>query len=253
MPGPVRAPLRALLAAAVPAAAIAIAIAIVALTGTGTVHAADTPLPARVLAAYVEAQADDGLSKLASQSGDRYQTRAFLQTAASSSPSPSASSVQVPAIQVQVSPSSGTVTAGSSTTATVNTAIINNGSNTSIAMTVSGAPAGVTASVSPSSVNGSSRAALSVSTVSTVVPGTYTLTVKGTLTGTSATSSATYTLTVTGTAPTCSTASWVGTQVYTGGNTVSWKGHQWNAKWWTLGEEPGTTGQWGVWQDLGAC
>jgi len=91
--------------------------------------------------------------------------------------------------------------------------------------------------------------------VSTVAPGTYPLTVKGVLTGTSATSSATYTLTVTGgaTAPACSAASWVGTQVYTGGNTVSWKGHQWSAKWWTLGEEPGTTGQWGVWQDLGSC
>lgn len=250
MAGPVRAPLRALLAGAVAAAAIAG----VALTGTGTVHAAGTPLPAQVFAPYVEARAGDSLSKPASQSGDTYPTMAFLQAAATAaSPSPSASSVQVPAIQVQVSPSSGTVTAGSSTTATVSTAIINNGSNTSIAMTVSGVPVGVTASVSPSSVNGSSSAALSVSTVSTVVPGTYTLTVKGTLTGTSATSSATYTLTVTGTAPACSTAPWVGTQVYTGGNTVSWKGHQWSAKWWTLGEEPGTTGQWGVWQDLGTC
>ncbi|WP_329611616.1 hypothetical protein [Kitasatospora herbaricolor] len=250
MTGPVRAPLRALLAGAVTAAAIA------GVALTGTVHAAGTPLPAQVFAPDVEAQADDSLSKLASQSGDKYPTMAFLQAAApASSPSPSASSVQVPAIQVQVSPSSGTVTAGSSTTATVSTAIINNGSNTSIAMTVSGVPVGVTASVSPSSGNGSSSAALSVSTVSTVVPGIYTLTVKGTLTGTSATSSATYTLTVTGTAtaPACSTASWDGTHVYTGGNTVSWKGHRWSAKWWTLGEEPGTTGQWGVWQYLGTC
>ncbi|GHH82654.1 hypothetical protein GCM10018781_68050 [Kitasatospora indigofera] len=248
MTGPVRAPLRALLAGAVTAAIAGVAL-------TGTVHAAGTPLPAQVFAPYVEAQADDSLSQLASQSGDKHPAMAFLQAAATaaSSPSPSASSVQVPAIQVQVSPSSGTVTAGSSTTATVSTAIINNGSNTSIAMTVSGVPVGVTASVSPSSVNGSSSAALSVSTVSTVVPGTYTLTVKGTLTGTSATSSATYTLTVAGTAPACSTASWGGTQVYTGGNTVSWKGHRWSAKWWTLGEEPGTTGQWGVWQDLGTC
>ncbi|NUS10760.1 MAG: lysozyme [Streptomyces sp.] len=52
---------------------------------------------------------------------------------------------------------------------------------------------------------------------------------------------------------TCTTASWSSTQVYTGGNTVSWKGHNWKAKWWTQGEEPGTTGEWGVWQDLGAC
>jgi chitinase len=38
-----------------------------------------------------------------------------------------------------------------------------------------------------------------------------------------------------------------------GGNQISWKGHMWQAKWWTTNEEPGTTGEWGVWQDLGAC
>ncbi|WP_329177427.1 chitinase [Streptomyces sp. NBC_01477] len=52
---------------------------------------------------------------------------------------------------------------------------------------------------------------------------------------------------------TCTAASWSSSQVYTGANTVSWKGHNWKAKWWTQGEEPGTTGEWGVWQDLGAC
>ena len=51
----------------------------------------------------------------------------------------------------------------------------------------------------------------------------------------------------------CTTASWSSSQIYTGGNTVSWEGHNWKAKWWTQGEEPGTTGEWGVWQDLGAC
>lgn len=35
--------------------------------------------------------------------------------------------------------------------------------------------------------------------------------------------------------------------------TVSHASHQWKSKWWTKGEEPGTTGEWGVWQDLGAC
>ncbi|MBY8876076.1 chitinase [Actinacidiphila acidipaludis] len=57
----------------------------------------------------------------------------------------------------------------------------------------------------------------------------------------------------TGGGGTCTTASWSSSQIYTGGNTVSWKGHNWKAKWWTQGEEPGTTGEWGVWQDLGAC
>ncbi|WUA61527.1 carbohydrate-binding protein [Streptomyces sp. NBC_00224] len=30
-------------------------------------------------------------------------------------------------------------------------------------------------------------------------------------------------------------------------------GRMWKAKWWTRNEEPGTTGQWGGWQDEGAC
>ncbi|MFB9686898.1 family 20 glycosylhydrolase [Amycolatopsis plumensis] len=52
---------------------------------------------------------------------------------------------------------------------------------------------------------------------------------------------------------TCADPAWSATQVYTGGNVVSHNGHKWTAKWWTQGEEPGTTGQWGVWTDNGAC
>ncbi|MEV0176235.1 chitinase C-terminal domain-containing protein [Streptomyces sp. NPDC050803] len=51
----------------------------------------------------------------------------------------------------------------------------------------------------------------------------------------------------------CTAAAWSATTEYLGGATVSHKGHSWKAKWWTKGEEPGTTGEWGVWQDLGAC
>ncbi|MFF3326133.1 glycosyl hydrolase family 18 protein [Streptomyces sp. NPDC002889] len=51
----------------------------------------------------------------------------------------------------------------------------------------------------------------------------------------------------------CSAPAWSATPAYVGGNQVSHKGHLWKAKWWTQGEEPGTTGEWGVWQDLGAC
>lgn len=51
----------------------------------------------------------------------------------------------------------------------------------------------------------------------------------------------------------CVSPAWVRTSVYTGGNTVSWNNHEWRARWWTQGEEPGTTGQWGVWEDKGAC
>jgi chitin-binding protein len=52
---------------------------------------------------------------------------------------------------------------------------------------------------------------------------------------------------------TCSAAQWQSALAYTGGQTVTWNGHTWRAKWWTQGEEPGTTGDWGVWSDLGAC
>ncbi|MER5683032.1 chitinase [Streptomyces sp. NPDC002205] len=52
---------------------------------------------------------------------------------------------------------------------------------------------------------------------------------------------------------TCTAAAWSSSAVYTAGNTVSYGGRTWKAKWWTQNETPGTTGEWGVWQDLGAC
>ncbi|MBV7297592.1 glycosyl hydrolase family 18 protein [Enterovibrio paralichthyis] len=52
--------------------------------------------------------------------------------------------------------------------------------------------------------------------------------------------------------PTCDNA-WKEGQVYTGGNVVTHKGTEYEAKWWTTNEEPGTTGQWGVWKTLGAA
>ncbi|MBV7695559.1 chitinase C-terminal domain-containing protein [Streptomyces sp. TRM70350] len=51
----------------------------------------------------------------------------------------------------------------------------------------------------------------------------------------------------------CTAPAWNATTEYGGGSTVAHGGHSWKAKWWTKGEEPGTTGEWGVWQDLGAC
>ncbi|WP_434938044.1 lytic polysaccharide monooxygenase [Shewanella sp. HL-SH8] len=36
--------------------------------------------------------------------------------------------------------------------------------------------------------------------------------------------------------------------IYTGGDQINHNGKTWTAKWWTQGEEPGTTGQWGVWR-----
>lgn len=51
----------------------------------------------------------------------------------------------------------------------------------------------------------------------------------------------------------CVLRAWDRNAVYVANDQVSHQGHIWQAKWWTQGEEPGTTGQWGVWLDLGAC
>ncbi|WP_156721448.1 chitinase C-terminal domain-containing protein [Streptomyces apocyni] len=51
----------------------------------------------------------------------------------------------------------------------------------------------------------------------------------------------------------CTDPAWKAGDTYTGDSVVSHDGRSWKAKWWTQGDEPGTTGEWGVWQDLGAC
>ncbi|WP_373317128.1 carbohydrate-binding protein, partial [Streptomyces sulfonofaciens] len=51
---------------------------------------------------------------------------------------------------------------------------------------------------------------------------------------------------------TCNTP-WSASAVYTAGQGASYGGHNWLAKWWTQGETPGTTGEWGVWADQGTC
>ncbi len=45
-------------------------------------------------------------------------------------------------------------------------------------------------------------------------------------------------------------APWNSSSVYTGGNTASYNGRNWNAKWWTQNETPGRSD---VWADAGAC
>lgn len=48
-------------------------------------------------------------------------------------------------------------------------------------------------------------------------------------------------------------AVWSSSAIYVAGNQVSYNGRNYQAKWWTKGETPGTTGQWGVWLDQGVC
>ncbi|QLG88646.1 polysaccharide deacetylase family protein [Chitinibacter bivalviorum] len=51
--------------------------------------------------------------------------------------------------------------------------------------------------------------------------------------------------------PTPSANTWVSSTAYTAGQRVVYNGHQFEAKWWTQGQAPSTTDQWGPWKDLG--
>ncbi|MGW7224230.1 chitinase C-terminal domain-containing protein [Streptomyces sp. NPDC054826] len=51
----------------------------------------------------------------------------------------------------------------------------------------------------------------------------------------------------------CADPAWDASTAYGGGSVVSHEGHVWKSQWWTQGEEPGTTGEWGAWRDQGAC
>jgi Glycosyl hydrolases family 18/Carbohydrate binding domain len=110
-------------------------------------------------------------------------------------PFTSGSTTPTNSFSVSVSPTSASVAAGSSTTATVSTKVTS-GSAQSVALSASGAPAGVTVSFSPTSVTAGSSSTVTFATTSSAANGTYPITITGT--GPSATASATYTLTVTG-------------------------------------------------------
>ncbi len=56
-----------------------------------------------------------------------------------------------------------------------------------------------------------------------------------------------------GSNPACRAAEWHTESVYVEGDVVSHAETNWRAKWWTRGEPPGTTGEWGVWEELGPC
>ncbi|MFI6480067.1 M4 family metallopeptidase [Nonomuraea sp. NPDC050663] len=140
-----------------------------------------------------------------------------------------------------LSPSSASVAAGGSTSTTVQTQVTS-GSAQSVSLSASGAPAGVTVSFSPQTIQSGQSSTVSISVGASVAPNTYSITVNGD--GTSADRSATFSLTVTGGQGTTWqpwTAYAVGAQVsYNGVNYRCLQGHTSLPGW----EPPNTPALW---------
>ena len=107
---------------------------------------------------------------------------------------PGCGQVQTADFALSASPASQTVVRGQGTTYNVAVAPLN-GFTGAVNFSVSGMPAGVTASFNPTSVTTSGSTAMAVATTAATAPGTYTLSITGT--GTSATHTTTVTLVVT--------------------------------------------------------
>jgi len=101
-----------------------------------------------------------------------------------------------PNFTISASPGSVSVVQGSNGTSTITTAV-SGGFNSSVALTASGQPAGVTVSFNPTSIAapGSGTSTMTMAVASTTATGTYTITVTGT--GGSLVQSASVSLTVT--------------------------------------------------------
>ena len=97
--------------------------------------------------------------------------------------------------KVSLSPSSGSLKPGTSTTATVTTAVTA-GSAQSVTLSASGAPTGVSVSFNPATVTAGGSSTVTISTTSAAVAGTATIKIKGTAASGSHTAS--YALTVLG-------------------------------------------------------
>ena len=50
--------------------------------------------------------------------------------------------------------------------------------------------------------------------------------------------------------PTCDVTPWDAAGTFNTGDIVQHNGKSWKAGWWTQGQEPGKTGEWGVWQEV---
>ena len=86
-------------------------------------------------------------------------------------------------------------------------------------------------------------------TVDVNVLGSYTLTYRVT-DSSNQTSTASRTVNVVSDDNEVCAAAWDKTATYNEGDQVSHNGVTWQAGWWTKGDEPGTTGEWGVWRKV---
>nr|WP_316521573.1 M28 family peptidase [Kitasatospora sp. K002] len=120
---------------------------------------------------------------------------------------------------LSVNPATATVAPGDTATATVATTTTS-GSAQTVNLTASGAPAGVTVSFSPSSVQSGGSATLTVATSASTAGGTYNITLTGTG---SATHSTSFSLVV-GNGPTNPGGTWTPGTTYQAGDVVTYNG-----------------------------
>jgi len=103
-----------------------------------------------------------------------------------------------PGFSLSASPASVSIVQGGSGSSTI-TSTVTGGFNSSITLTASGQPSGVTVGFTPGSITGAGTSTMNISVASSTVAGTYTITVTGTSGSTVATT--TVSLTVTTTTP----------------------------------------------------
>ncbi|THH17165.1 hypothetical protein EW146_g3590 [Bondarzewia mesenterica] len=108
------------------------------------------------------------------------------------------------------------------------------------------------ASTTTTSTTSTSITTTSTSTSTTKAsPTTSVATTTKASTTASTTTSAPATTTTSGSSVCSGVAAWISTTAYTGGQTVTFGGHLWTAKWWTEADTPGGLAD--VWTDGGAC
>jgi len=144
-----------------------------------------------------------------------------------------------PSFNLSDSPGSLTVMQGGSGTSTI-TVTSNAGFDSAVAVSVSGLPSGVTASLSSVSVtppaNGSATATLTLTASNSATGGTATVTITGISGGLTRTTSVSLIVA----SPNGCDPAWSPTQVYTGGGTASVNGENYQAAYWTQGANPAT-------------